>query len=55
MTWARAAVHVSVETMMSTCDDWSVGMRLGVVTHMSLTRFGRPNASVAKRRATATS
>ena len=26
---------------MSTCDDWSVGMRLGVVTQTSLTRFGR--------------
>ncbi len=30
-------------------------MRLGVVTHTMLIRFGRPNASVAKRRAIVTS
>ena len=30
----RACVHVSVETMMSTRPDISVGMRLGVVTHV---------------------
>ena len=39
----------------STRDDISVGIRLGVVTHTSEIRFGRPNASVAKRRATSTS
>ncbi len=30
-------------------------MRLGVVTHLNEIRFGRPNASVANLRATATS
>jgi hypothetical protein len=55
MTSARACVHVSVDTITSTSPACSVGMRLGVVTQVSRIRFGRPNASVANRRATATS
>jgi hypothetical protein len=46
---------VSVEMMMSTCDDCSAGMRLGVVTQVSFTLNRLPNASCAKRRAIATS
>src|SRR3954468_8081037 len=41
--------------MMSTRPDISVGMRLGVVTHVRLTLVLLPNASCAKRRAILTS
>ena len=55
MISSRADVHVSVEMMMSTSPRWSAGIRLGVVTHVRLTRLRRPNASSANRRATSTS
>src|SRR6266516_4154472 len=41
--------------MMSTRPDISVGMRLGVVTHVRLTLVLLPNANCAKRRAIRTS
>src|SRR4051794_14182592 len=41
--------------IMSTRPDMRVGMRLGVVTHVSDTRFVLPKASSAKRRAIWTS
>src|SRR6266545_6363932 len=52
---ARAAVQVSVEMMMSTRPEISVGIRLGVVTQVKLSLFLLPNASSANRRATRTS
>ena len=44
ITSARAFVYVSVEMMMSTRFDWSVGIRLGVVTQVKLTRLPLPKA-----------
>jgi hypothetical protein len=52
---SRAAVQVSVEMIMATRLDVSVGMRLAVVVHVKSTREREPNAHNANWRATSTS